>query len=109
MNDDVLNRLSSPPAKVRVGWIGTGVMGRSMCGHLVDRGHPVAVFNRTRAKAEPLLERGARWAESPADAARQADVVFTIVGFPQDVEQVYLGESGVLSGARAGTDRKSVV
>ncbi len=82
-------------------WIGTGVMGASMCGHLLDAGHPVAVFTRTRSKAQALLDRGATWAPSPRDAASQADVIFTMVGFPQDVRDVYLGETGVLAGARS--------
>src|SRR5512143_3407254 len=55
--------------KTRIGWIGTGVMGRSMCGHILDRGYPVVLFSRTRAKAEPLLARGAAWADSPRAVA----------------------------------------
>lgn len=90
-------------SETTVGWIGTGVMGLSMCGHLLDAGHPVAVHTRTRAKAEPLLERGARWAETPAEAARDADVVFSIVSYPADVRQVILGPDGALAGARAGS------
>lgn len=80
-----------------LGWIGTGVMGASMCGHLMDRGHPMFVYNRTRAKAQPLLDRGATWVDSPADMAGRAEVVFTMVGFPDDVRQVYLGKGGVLA------------
>ncbi len=86
----------------RVGWIGTGVMGASMCGHLLAAGHPVCVFTRTRAKAEPLLARGARWAASPAEVAAASDVVFSIVGFPADVRAVWLGTDGALAGLRAG-------
>ena len=85
-----------------IGWIGTGVMGRWMCQHLLDRGYPVVVYSRTPEKAEPLLTAGASWAESPAEVARQADIVFTMVGFPQDVKDVYLGKQGILSGARNG-------
>jgi 3-hydroxyisobutyrate dehydrogenase len=85
-----------------IGWIGTGVMGRWMCQHLLDQGHPAVVYSRTREKAEPLLTAGASWAESPAAVARQADIVFTMVGFPQDVKEVYLGEQGILAGARSG-------
>lgn len=87
---------------LRIGWIGTGVMGASMCGHLLDAGHPVRVFTRTAAKAQPLVERGAAWAASPHDAAADADVVFTMVGFPADVRDVYFGAHGVLSSVRAG-------
>jgi len=87
---------------VRVGWIGTGVMGSSMCGHVLAAGHEVAAHTRTRSKAEPLLARGARWARTPADAATASDVVFTMVGYPADVREVILGEQGVLTGARRG-------
>lgn len=85
-----------------VGWIGAGVMGRWMCQHLIDAGYPAVVYTRTRAKAEPLLDAGATWAESPAAVARQADIVFTMVGFPEDVREVYQGDQGVLAGARDG-------
>ena len=87
---------------MRVGWIGTGVMGSSMCGHVLAAGHEVAAHTRTRSKAEPLLARGARWARTPADAATASDVVFTMVGYPADVREVILGEQGVLAGARRG-------
>ena len=90
------------PGETPIGWIGTGVMGRSMCGHLIDRGFSVTVYNRTKEKAQPLLDKGAAWADSPADVARASDVVFTIVGFPEDVRQVVLGQQGVLSAAKAG-------
>jgi len=77
-------------------------MGLSMCGHLLGRGHPAVIHNRTKAKAQPLIERGAVWADSPQSVAAAADVVFTIVGFPKDVREVYLGPRGVLAGAKAG-------
>jgi 3-hydroxyisobutyrate dehydrogenase len=89
----------------RLAWIGTGVMGLSMCGHLLARGAQIVVFNRTKAKAQPLVDRGARWVNSPRDAAEEADVVFTMVGFPSDVRQVYFGDDGVL----AGTDADAVL
>jgi 3-hydroxyisobutyrate dehydrogenase len=85
-----------------LGWIGTGIMGRSMCGHLLDKGYPVTVHSRTRAKADDLVARGARWADTPADAARDADVVVTMVGFPADVRDVYFGDAGILAAARPG-------
>ncbi len=81
----------------QIGWIGTGVMGKSMAGHVQAAGHQLYVFNRTKAKAQALLDNGAVWCETPADVARQAEIVFSIVGFPADVEQTYLGEQGVLS------------
>ena len=87
----------------RIGFIGTGVMGLSMAGHLLDAGYPLGVFNRTRERAEPLLERGAEWHEGPGALAAASDVVITIVGFPADVESVYLGEDGILASAAGGT------
>lgn len=90
------------PGRTRVGWIGTGVMGAAMCGHLLDKGFGVTVYTRTRHKAEPLLARGARWADGPAAVGAASDVVFTIVGFPDDVRAVYLGPDGLVPGARAG-------
>lgn len=87
----------------RIGWIGTGVMGASMCGHLIEAGHVVTVHSRTRERAQPLLDRGAAWADTPAGVARAAEVTFTMVGYPADVREVILGEQGVLSQARPGT------
>jgi len=91
------------PQPTRIGWIGTGVMGASMCGHLLDRGHPIAVFNRTRERARPLVERGAVWADSPRAVAERSDVVFTMVGYPRDVREVVLGGEGALRGAARGS------
>ena len=90
-------------AQTRVGWIGIGVMGRSMCGHLLKAGHRVCLFTRTREKAADLLSGGASWCDTPAGVARESDMVFTMVGFPSDVEQVYLGKEGILSEARPGS------
>jgi 3-hydroxyisobutyrate dehydrogenase len=90
------------PGKTHLGWIGTGVMGGSICGHLLNAGFPLTVYNRTRAKAEPLLARGARWADSPQAVAEASQVVFTMVGYPADVRQVILGKDGVLDGCRPG-------
>ncbi len=91
------------PGKIRIGWIGLGVMGRSMCGHLIDRGFSVTVFTRTPETARPLLARGAAWADGPRAVAERSDVVFTIVGLPSDVREVVLGPDGALAGCRAGT------
>ncbi len=90
-------------AGYRVGWVGTGVMGRPMCGHLLARGARTTIFSRTKAKAESLLSEGASWAATPREAARDADVVFTMVGYPDDVRQVYFGNDGVIAGARRGS------
>ncbi len=87
---------------LRVGWIGTGVMGSSMCNHVLDAGHYVTVYTRSRERAEPLLERGAAWADSPAEVAAASDAVFSIVGYPADVRDVILGPDGVLAGAAPG-------
>ncbi len=86
-----------------VAFIGTGVMGGAMAGHLLRAGHPLVVHTRTRGKAGPLLEAGAVWADSPGYAVRDADVVVTMVGYPADVEQVYLGAGGIIEQAKPGT------
>jgi 3-hydroxyisobutyrate dehydrogenase len=90
------------PTCTRIGWIGTGVMGSSMCGHLLTAGYHVTVHSRTSSKAQPLFDRGAQWAENPRAVAAASDVIFTMVGFPQDVHRVYFAETGILAGARAG-------
>ncbi len=86
-----------------VGFIGLGIMGRSMAGHLMDAGFSLHVFNRTREKAAPLVERGATWHDTVADLAQACDAVVTIVGYPIDVRQVYLDETGLVAHARPGT------
>ncbi|MEO2032218.1 MAG: NAD(P)-dependent oxidoreductase, partial [Planctomycetaceae bacterium] len=91
------------PETTRIGWIGTGVMGSSMCGHLVDAGFHATVNSRTRSKAENLLKKGAEWADSPRAVAEKSDVIFSIVGFPSDVREVLLGEHGALAGAARGS------
>lgn len=87
---------------MNIAWIGTGVMGRSMAGHLLDAGHALWVHNRSREKAQALLTHGAQWAGSPMEAALCCDVVCTMVGYPADVREVALGERGVLRGLRPG-------
>ena len=91
------------PGKTRIGWIGTGVMGRWMCQHLLSKGYTATVYNRSRDKARPLLDAGAAWADSPREVAERADVVFAIVGFPKDVREVFLGEHGALAGSKKGS------
>ena len=86
---------------MRIGFLGTRVMGASMAGHLLDAGHDLVLFTRTRAKAEALLDRGAAWADSPRESAEGADLVISIVGMPQDVESVHLGPEGTLSASKA--------
>ncbi len=89
--------------ETRIGWIGTGVMGVSMAGHLLDHGYSLALYNRTKSKANTLIEKGAKWKDTPAEVAAEADVIFTIVGFPQDVEEVYFGRDGILTSVHAGS------
>jgi 3-hydroxyisobutyrate dehydrogenase len=95
--------LSVKPGQTRIGWIGTGVMGRSMCGHLLAAGYAVTLTTRTREKAKDLLERGAVWADSPRAVAATADVIVTMVGFPTDVRAAILGDEGAIAGARPGS------
>jgi len=90
------------PDNSRLGWIGAGVMGSSMCGHLLRAGYATSVFTRTRSKAELLLAAGAVWADCPKAVAAASDVIFTMVGYPSDVRQVVLGPEGVLAGCRPG-------
>lgn len=89
-------------SKLKVAFIGTGIMGAPIAGHILDAGYPLTVFNRTAEKAAGLIERGAVWADSPAAAAREADVVFTMVGYPTDVEEIYLAGDGLLASAKDG-------
>ena len=90
-------------AQATIGWIGTGVMGVSMAKHLMAAGHPLVIHTRTRARAEPLLAAGAQWAESPLAVAEQAEIVCSMVGYPEDVEVTHLGPQGTLSAAKAPT------
>lgn len=85
-----------------VGFVGLGVMGRSMASNLMKAGFDLVVYNRTKASAQPIVERGAKWCDTPAEVMSQSDALITIVGYPKDVEQVYFGENGVFSGFAAG-------
>lgn len=88
--------------QMRAGWIGTGVMGLPMAMHLLDAGFPLTVYNRTRDTAQPLIDKGANWADSPREVAVASDIVFSIVGYPADVAAVLLGDWGALKGLRKG-------
>ncbi|RKX30517.1 MAG: NAD(P)-dependent oxidoreductase [Verrucomicrobia bacterium] len=90
------------PESTTIAFIGTGVMGRSMAGHLLEAGCSLKVYNRTRSKADDLVNAGARWCDTPGDAAADARVIITIVGFPEDVEAVYLGAGGIVERAPEG-------
>ena len=85
-----------------IGWIGTGVMGNSMCRHIIEGGHRVIVYNRTRDKTKNLIELGALWADSPYDVAKNSEVIFTIVSTPDDVRDIYLSDKGILNGVKGG-------
>jgi 3-hydroxyisobutyrate dehydrogenase len=85
----------------KIGWIGTGVMGKSMCRHLMKAGYKLMVFNRTKAKTEELVKEGAEYAE-PAEIAKTVDILFTMVGYPRDLEAVVLGEQGILKAMKRG-------
>ena len=88
---------------MRIGFIGTGIMGCSMVRNLMKAGFEVSVYNRTKEKADDLIAEGAIWKESPAECAKGQDAVITIVGYPKDVEEVYFGENGIFSAAEPGT------
>lgn len=89
-------------AKQKVAVIGTGIMGAPIAGHILDAGYDVVVYNRTKAKTDALVAKGAHWADTPAKAVADADVVFTMVGYPADVEDIYFGENGILAAAKKG-------
>jgi 3-hydroxyisobutyrate dehydrogenase len=91
------------PGKTRIGWVGTGVMGRWMCEHAIRKGYAATVYNRSRDKAQPLIDLGAAFADTPKAVAERSDVVFAIVGFPKDVREVFLGADGALAGSKPGT------
>ena len=86
----------------KIGFIGLGVMGKSMAGHLMNAGHELYVYSRTKAKCGDVIEKGAHWCDTPKAVAENTDIVFTIVGFPKDVEEVYLGKNGLIEGTREG-------
>jgi 3-hydroxyisobutyrate dehydrogenase len=98
-----MSKMKILPSKTKIGWIGTGVMGSSMCQHIVDKGYKAFVYSRTKKKAKKLIESGAIWVDSPEAVARNSDVVFTMVGFPQDVRGVYFGSKGVVKGVKRGS------
>lgn len=91
------------PGVTRLGWIGTGVMGRFMCEHCMNAGFTATVYNRTASKCAPLLEKGAVLAASPREVAENSDVVFSIVGYPSDVREIALGEDGAIQGMKPGS------
>lgn len=97
-----MSAINITPEGTRIGWLGIGVMGASMAGHLRSAGYPLTVYTRTKSKAQSLLDAGAEWADTPAEVAAKSDVVFSIVGFPADVREVLLGEQGALGTLKEG-------
>ena len=91
------------PENTVIGFIGTGVMGKSMAGHLLSAGFPMIVYNRSKEKAEELVQNGATWVSTPKEVAARANVIFTIVGYPRDVEEVYLGDQGIITNGNPNT------
>ena len=91
--------MTATTPKARIGFVGLGIMGQSMAGHLLAAGHPLRVYNRSADRAKALVEQGAAWCDTPGAAAAGSDVVITMVGYPRDVEQVWLGEDGILATA----------
>ena len=92
--------MNAASSKARIGFIGLGIMGQSMAGHLLTAGHPLAVYNRSADKAAALVAKGAAACVTPAQVAQQSDVIITMVGYPSDVEQVWLGAEGLIAHAR---------
>ena len=91
------------PETTKIGWIGTGVMGTGMCRNLINAGYSVTIFSRTKEKSQSLIELGAVWADSPRSVAQNSDIIFSIVGMPDDVRQIALDpETGVLAGCSEG-------
>lgn len=86
-----------------IGFIGIGVMGKSMAGHFLNAGYPLVVYSRTKEKATDLLKVGAQWVDSPKEVAAKANVIFTIVGYPKDVEEIYLGKNGLIPNGKTGS------
>ena len=91
------------PQETIVGFIGLGVMGQSMAGHILSAGYKLHVYTRTRQSAQDIIEKGAVWEDSVADLSGKCDVIITIVGFPKDVEEVYFKEGGIIHNAPKGT------
>ncbi len=98
-----MNLPAIQPETTRIGWIGTGVMGAAMASHLQRAGYALSLHTRTRGKAAALIDAGASWRSTPAEVARHSDVVISMVGFPDDVREVILGDEGALAGCRAGS------
>jgi len=91
-----MNNINTDPSQARIGWIGTGIMGAPMAIYLADAGYKVSVYSRTKSKAEEHISRGCTWYDTPGELAENCNIIFTIVGYPEDVEEVYFGEEGIM-------------
>ncbi|MCF2140324.1 MAG: NAD(P)-dependent oxidoreductase [Candidatus Lokiarchaeota archaeon] len=85
----------------KIGWIGTGVMGAPMCLHLLNNGFSVSIFTRTKNKAQSLIDKGVQWCNSPQEVAQNSNIIFTMVGYPHDVEEIYCSKNGIFQGIRS--------
>jgi len=94
--------MNSTDSRKKVGFVGLGIMGRSMAGHILDGGHELHVYNRTKGKGAELVAKGAVWHDSAGEVAAACDILVTIVGYPKDVEETYLGAGGIVERAKAG-------
>ncbi|MCH8519959.1 MAG: NAD(P)-dependent oxidoreductase [Nanoarchaeota archaeon] len=101
---DIKNNNNNSKNRKSIGWIGTGVMGESMCKYVMNQENSgIYVYNRTKSKAQNLLDKDAIWCENPQEVAQRADIIFTIIGYPKDVEEIYLSENGLINSAKEGT------
>src|SRR5262245_11176192 len=94
--------VNAQPGKTRVGFIGTGVMGQSMCRQIMTAGYAMTIITRTPFRAQPFLDAGAAWADTSKTVAERSDIVFAIVGYPRDVREVFLSDKGALAGMKSG-------
>ncbi len=97
-----MNKINELGKDIKIGWIGTGVMGFWMCHHLLNAGYKVYLYNRTKEKAKKLIDMGAQWCNTPSETASCSDIIFTIVGYPKDVEEIYFGKNGIFEGCSGG-------
>lgn len=88
------------PTTTKIGWIGTGIMGQSMCCHLMNAGYKATIYNRTLSKCDYLKSKGATVVSTPKEVAEQSDIVFSIVGYPKDVKEIVFGENGIIHGIK---------
>jgi len=91
--------MSSLPNIASIGFVGVGIMGQNMAGHLLAAGYQVNLYNRTKSKTDALVAKGAKWFDTPGEVAAHSNMIITMVGYPSDVEEVYFGEKGIIASA----------